>query len=612
MCGIVGYIGNNSSVDYLLNGLKSLEYRGYDSAGIALIENNYIKLIKTVGKVQALEDKLSDLSISSTIGIAHTRWATHGKPTDENSHPHLDCKKEIAIVHNGIIENYLTLKKELIEKGHIFKSETDTEVIAHLLEVELSDITDNYEENLIKSVNIINKKLKGSYALNIIWSKTPNIIIGTRIKAPLLIGVQDDCNFFASDISAFIKYTDQVIYLDDYDVAVLKKDTVKLFDPNNNEKYFNKVTVDKTINEATKNGLEHFMLKEIREQPHTVMSTIESILENIDNAFGIDLMDIKNVKNVLLIGCGTAYHAALVAKYWIEEFAGVPTQAELASEYKYRKIAQTDETLAVFISQSGETADTVAALEKAKTSGFKTVAICNVYSSTISRIADYTFFTKCGPEISVASTKAFTAQLASLFALAILIGKANKSLEDKDVIKLLRELSLIPKSIENIINDEKSIEDIAKKYYKEKSYIFLGRNVNYPIALEAALKLKEITYFQAEGFAAGEIKHGPIAMIEENTPVFSIMGYDSVYDKMLNASQEVIARGANVIAITDKSGNEHMIADIVDRIVIDDTPQYLSPILNIVALQLFAYHVAKLNGREIDQPRNLAKSVTVE
>ena len=612
MCGIVGYIGNNNSVDYLLNGLKSLEYRGYDSAGLALIENNRINLIKSVGKVQALEDKLSNLSTSSTIGIAHTRWATHGKPTDENSHPHLDCKKEIAIVHNGIIENYLTLKKELIEKGHIFKSETDTEVIVHLLEEELSNITNNYEENLIKSVNIINKKLKGSYALNIIWSKTPDIIIGTRIKAPLLIGAYDDCNFFASDISAFIKYTDQVIYLDDYDVAVLKKDSIKLYDANNNEKYFNKITVDKNVNEATKNGLEHFMLKEIREQPHTVMATIESILENIDNAFGINLMDIKSVKNVLLIGCGTAYHAALVAKYWIEEFAGVPTQAELASEYKYRKIAQTDETLAVFISQSGETADTVAALEKAKLSGFKTVAICNVYSSTISRIADYTFFTKCGPEISVASTKAFTAQLASLFALSILIGKANKSLDDKDVIKLIRELSLIPKSIENIINDEKSIEGIAKKYYTEKSYIFLGRNVNYPIALEAALKLKEITYFQAEGFAAGEIKHGPIAMIEENTPVFSIMGYDSVYDKMLNASQEVIARGANVIAITDQEGDQHMIADIVDRIVIDNTPQYLSPILNIVALQLFAYHVAKLNGREIDQPRNLAKSVTVE
>ena len=612
MCGIVGYIGNNNSVDYLLNGLKSLEYRGYDSAGLALIENNRINLIKSVGKVQALENKLADLTISSTIGIAHTRWATHGKPTDENSHPHLDCKKEIAIVHNGIIENYLTLKKELIAKGHIFKSETDTEVIVHLLEEELADITDNYEENLIKSVNTINKKLKGSYALNILWSKTPDVIIGTRIKAPLLIGTKDDCNFFASDISAFIKYTDQVIYLDDYDVAVLKKDAIKLYDADNNEKYFNKITVDKNVNEATKNGLEHFMLKEIREQPHTVMATIESILENIDNAFGIDLMDIKNVKNVLLIGCGTAYHAALVAKYWIEEFAGVPTQAELASEYKYRTIAQTDETLAVFISQSGETADTVAALEKAKSSGFKTVAICNVYSSTISRIADYTFFTKCGPEISVASTKAFTAQLASLFALSILIGKSNKSLDDKDVIKLLRELSHIPKSIENIIDDEKSIEDIAKKYYTEKSYYFLGRNVNYPIALEAALKLKEITYFQAEGFAAGEIKHGPIAMIEENTPVFSIMGYDSVYDKMLNASQEVIARGANVIAITDKEGDQHMISDITDRIVLDNTPQYLSPILNIVALQLFAYHVAKLNGREIDQPRNLAKSVTVE
>lgn len=614
MCGIVGYIGNDNSLDYLLHGLRSLEYRGYDSAGIATIRDNRLNIVKAVGKVNSLEECLAkhDKNISSHIGIAHTRWATHGKPTDKNSHPHTDCKNEIAVVHNGIIENYSIFKDQLIEKGHIFKSETDTEIIGHLLEEELQDVTTDYETHLIKAINTITKKLKGSYAINVIWSKTPDLIVGVRIKAPLVIGVSQNGTFFASDISAFIKFTDRVVYLDDYDIAIIRKDSIKIYDTNLKDKEFNIITVDQSQNDATKNGLEHFMLKEIREQPTTIMATITDILAHIDTVFKIDSMDIKNIKNILLIGCGTAYHAALVAKYWLEEFTLIPTQAELASEYKYRKVAVSTETLAIFISQSGETADTIAALEKAQSFKFKTIAICNVYNSTLSRIADYTFFTKCGKEISVASTKAFTAQLTSLFALSVLISKYIGIYDTNQTDQLLNELKAIPHSIEQLLLNEKNIEHIAYKYHNEKSFLFLGRNVNFPIALEAALKLKEISYLQAEGFAAGEIKHGPIAMVEEGTPVFAIMGYDHIFDKMSNAVQEVIARGAKVIALTDITGEKHMISDVEDTIVIDDQPQYLFPILNIVALQLFAYYVAKFNGRDIDQPRNLAKSVTVE
>jgi len=612
MCGIVGYIGDNNSLDYLLHGLKSLEYRGYDSAGIATIKDNKLAIVKSVGKVKSLEECLAKDNISSHIGIAHTRWATHGKPTDKNSHPHADCKNEIAVVHNGIIENYTIFKEKLISLGHIFKSETDTEVIVHLLEEELKNVSTDYETHLIKAINTITKNLKGSYAINVIWSKTPDLIIGTRIKAPLVIGASKGETFFASDISAFIKFTDTVVYLDDYDIAVIKKDTIKIYDRDLKNKEVKKIQIDQSQNDATKNGLEHFMLKEIREQPTTIMATITDILSHIDTFFKNESMSIKNIKNILLIGCGTAYHAALVAKYWLEEFTLIPTQAELASEYKYRKVAISAETLAIFISQSGETADTIAALEKAQSFKFKTIAICNVYNSTLSRIADYTFFTKCGPEISVASTKAFTAQLASLFALSVSISKYIKTCDTNQTDQLIHELKTIPTSIEHLLLNEKHIEKIAKKYHKEKSFLFLGRNVNFPIALEAALKLKEISYLQAEGFAAGEIKHGPIAMIEEGTPVFAIMGYDNIFDKMSNAVQEVIARGAKVIALTDIQGEKHMISSVEDIIVVDDQPQYLFPILNIVALQLFAYYVAKFNNRDIDQPRNLAKSVTVE
>ncbi|MDE7169581.1 MAG: glutamine--fructose-6-phosphate transaminase (isomerizing) [Mucispirillum sp.] len=611
MCGIVGYAGDRESAPILINGLKRLEYRGYDSAGIA-VKSDDIKVVKSVGKVAALEKAAEIAGIKGTVGIAHTRWATHGKPTESNSHPHTDCSGDIAVVHNGIVENYQELKDDLISKGHIFKSETDTETAAHLLEEELKNVTDNFEENLLKAAASVFNRLEGSYAIGIIWKKAPEIIIGSRIKSPLIAGLGEKENFLGSDVSAFNEFCVKAVYLDDTDIAVIKKDGVKVYSKDLKEKPLNIVEIEPYSEQSGKNGYEHYMLKEINEQPHTVRKTIESVMANIDNAFGLTEDEVKNVKNIMMIGCGTAYHAAMAAKYWIEEFCNIPAHAEYASEYKYRNAATPKETLAVFISQSGETADTVSALEKAKAAGFKTLAICNVFGSTVSRISDHTFYTKCGAEISVASTKAFTAQLAALFSLSLFIAKSCGNMDGEAQSRLLSELAKLPAALETALEQDGTISRIAEKYAKHQSFVFLGRNVNFPIALEGALKLKEITYLQAEGFAAGEIKHGPIALLNEGMPVLSIMPGDRIFDKMVNACEEVMARGANAIAVTDRRGVKMLDGRISEIIELPDIPEYLFPFVSVTALQLFAYRIAKLNDREIDQPRNLAKSVTVE
>lgn len=612
MCGIVGYTGKKESSAVLISGLKALEYRGYDSAGLAVEEKNGIKIVKSVGKVAVLESEASKSSIHGTTGIAHTRWATHGKPTTFNSHPHGDCTGDIAVVHNGIIENYQPLKEELIQKGHTFKSETDTEVIAHLLEEELNSVSDNFEENFLQAVSKVSKKLEGSYAIGVLWKKAPGMIIGSRVKSPLVCGAGEDENFLGSDVSAFNQWTRRAIYLDDYDIVVLKENEIKIFDNELHEKYYNIIELEQGAEGTSKNDYEHYMLKEINEQPVTVRSTIEAVLKDINTAFGITKDELKNIRNILMIGCGTAYHATMVAKYWIEEFCNIPCQAEYASEYKYRKAAMPDETLAVFVSQSGETADTVSALEKARAAGFKTVSICNVFGSTLARMSDHTFYTKCGSEISVASTKAFTAQLAALFSLAVLIADAAGSINEAKKDKLLNELAKLPVAVEAAVSADAHISKLAEKYYQQKTFVFLGRNVNYPIALEGALKLKEITYLQAEGFPAGEIKHGPIALINAEMPVISIMPADGLYDKMVNACEEVMARGAKALAVTDEKGFKLLENRVEDVIVLPNVEEYLFPFLSAIALQLFAYRIAKLNNREIDQPRNLAKSVTVE
>ncbi len=612
MCGIVGYTGRKESSAVLISGLKALEYRGYDSAGLAVEEQEGIKIVKSVGKVAVLESEVSKSSIHGTTGIAHTRWATHGKPTTFNSHPHGDCTGDIAVVHNGIIENYQPLKEELIQKGHIFKSETDTEVIAHLLEEELKAVSDNFEERFLQAVSEVSKKLEGSYAIGVLWKKAQGMIIGSRVKSPLVCGTGDNENFLGSDVSAFNQWTRRAVYLDDYDIVLLKENEIKIYDSKLHEKYYNIIALEHGAESTSKNGYEHYMLKEINEQPVTVRSTIEAVLKDINTAFGITKEELKNIRNILMIGCGTAYHATMAAKYWIEEFCNIPCQTEYASEYKYRKAAMPDETLAVFVSQSGETADTVSALEKARAAGFKTVSICNVFGSTLARMSDHTFYTKCGSEISVASTKAFTAQLAALFSLAVLTADAAGSINEQKKNQLLNELAKLPVAVEAAVSADVHISKLAEKYYQQKTFVFLGRNVNYPIALEGALKLKEITYLQAEGFPAGEIKHGPIALINAEMPVISIMPADALYDKMVNACEEVMARGAKALAVTDEKGFKLLENRVEDVIVLPNVEEYLFPFLSVIALQLFAYHIAKLNNREIDQPRNLAKSVTVE
>lgn len=612
MCGIVGYTGKKEAKSYLIEGLKALEYRGYDSAGLAVVQGNGLCIVRTVGKVVTLEAETEKYLMTGTSGISHTRWATHGKPTAANSHPHSGCGADIAVVHNGIIENYLEIKNELILKGHLFKSETDTEVIAHLLEENLK-IDNNISENtLLKAVRDTFARLNGSYAVAVLWSKLPDVIIGTRKKSPLIAGAGKDENFIGSDISAFQSHTDKAIYLDDGDIVLVNQKEIKLFDANLNSKKYATVTLASCGEACGKNGFEHYMLKEITEQPATIRATVEAVIGDLSGAFGIDEKELKHIKNIMMVGCGTAYHATMTAKYWFEEFCNLPTQAELASEYKYRTVAMPKETLAIFVSQSGETADTLAALEKAKQAGFRTLAICNVGGSTITREADSFFLTKCGREISVASTKAFTAQLATLFALAILVGKANNNIDEKQARNLLDELADIPDQVLYALNTGNEVKKLAEKYHNQKSFIFLGRNANYPIALEGALKLKEITYLHAEGFAAGEIKHGPIALIDENMPVIALMNGDGLFEKMVSSCQEVMARGANPIAITDKHGDEIGSGKLKEKIVLENTPSYLSPMVNVVVLQLFAYWVARFNNREIDQPRNLAKSVTVE
>lgn len=612
MCGIVGYTGSQESAPVLIKGLKALEYRGYDSAGLAVNESDNITVVKAVGKVAALESSALNYHLHGTSGIAHTRWATHGKPTECNSHPHTDCSGDIVVVHNGIIENFQVLKDNLIKNNHIFKSETDTEVIAHLLEDELKNVTSNFEDELLKAVVRVTEKLEGSYAIGVIWKKAPGVIVGSRIKSPLVAGIGNGENFLGSDVSAFTEFTNKAVYLDDKDIIIIKKDEIKIYDRELHEKYYNIVELEQNEGGNGKNGYEHYMLKEINEQPYTVRKTIEAVMQDINTAFGITKEDLKNIRNILMIGCGTAYHATLVAKYWIEEFCNIPAQAEYASEYKYRKAAMPDETLAIFVSQSGETADTVSALEKAKASGFKTVSICNVFGSTLARMSDHTFYTKCGSEISVASTKAFTAQLAALFSLTVLIADAVGNIKEDKKNQLLNELAKLPSAIEEAVNENKNIIKLAENYAKQKTFVFLGRNSNYPIALEGALKLKEITYLQAEGFPAGEIKHGPIALLNNEMPVISIMPYDSLFDKMFNACEEVMARGAETIAVTDKEGFKFLENRVTNIITLPKVPEYLFPFISVTALQLFAYHVARLNNREIDQPRNLAKSVTVE
>ena len=599
MCGIVGYCGAKPCSALLIEGLKKLEYRGYDSAGVALQEKNKISVLKAVGQVKNLEDLVKKKGSKANLGIAHTRWATHGKPSLVNSHPHTDCTGNIAVVHNGIIENYSELKKTLIRKGHKFKSETDTEVVAHLLEEEL-----RREKDFFRAFQKVTRQLKGAFALAAINAKEPNVLVAAKKQSPLVAGIGGKGVFLASDIPAFLNHTNKVIFFEDGDTIKITPQGMEIYNADFRKTERKIHTISWDISAAEKGGFKHFMLKEIYEEPQTVKDTLQTLPPDISKAFGLSLKDAKKIEGLYIVACGTAYHAALVARYVIEHFAKIPVEVEMASEFKYRPIHFKKNWLFIAVSQSGETADTLAALKNAKADGLKVLSICNVVGSAIVRESDYSVFTHCGPEISVASTKAFTCQLTVLYALAVQLAKVLGTITKAEFENLYQELQSIPELLKQTLKLEGTVKKIVSKIYKSPAFIFIARNASFPLALEGALKLKEISYKHAEGFAAGEIKHGPIAIIDKDTPVVALAPKSNLYDKMLSSCQEVAARGANIIIITN--------TPVKNALEVPYTNEYLFPLLAATVLQFYAYHIANFLGREIDKPRNLAKSVTVE
>lgn len=609
MCGIVGYIGKKEALPVLLDGLKQLEYRGYDSAGIGIVRDGEIKIAKRSGKIKDLEFSMRgrrDLS-SSRLGIGHSRWATHGSPTNVNAHPHTDCSCGIALVHNGIIENFNEIKKELIRKGHKFKSETDTEVIVHLIE-------EHYRGDLEKAVLKALRYLKGSFALGVISANEPDKLVGARRESPLVVGVGSGENFIASDVPAILRYTKKVIYLDDGEIVSLRKDRVKVLDSTGKEKKKKIDTIKWTVSSAQKSGYPHFMLKEIHEQPRVLKQIISSRLKGASGILldGINLSDrdIKNISNIIVLACGTAYHAGCVGKYLMERFTDIPVTVDLSSEFRYRRPIVNDNSVVIAISQSGETADTLAAVKEAKKKGAKILSICNVVGSSLVRISDGVLYTYAGPEIGVASTKAYTAQLAILYLLSFYIADKRGLLRKRVKRFLIKEFRELPKILDEILK-KNEIQKLAKKHSHFGSFLYLGRNLNFPTALEGALKLKEISYIPAEGYAAGEMKHGPIALIDEYRAVVCIAPDSFTYEKMVSNIQEICARKGKVIIVATK-GNTEIKTFTSDIIYIPKIDELFSPVVSVLPLQLLAYYIAVKRGCDVDQPRNLAKSVTVE
>jgi glucosamine--fructose-6-phosphate aminotransferase (isomerizing) len=608
VCGIVGYIGKDSAKDIVLDGLKRLEYRGYDSSGIALIVDNGLKIFKKLGRIRALETELRGVPLNSNVAIGHTRWATHGVPSDENAHPHTDCTGKIAVVHNGIIENYVDLRRELESKGHKFKSETDTEVIAHLIEEGVRE-----GRGLLSAVENAVSKLRGSYAICVISSFEPDRIVCARKDSPLVVGIGEGENFVASDVPAFLSYTNRVVFLDDGDVAVVERDSVKFYkDGKPVKKEVN--VVPWSVSQAEKAGFKHFMLKEIFEQPRAIADTISGRISRLKGEIYLDGIDGSEFNRIHIVACGTSYHAGLIGKFYFENFARIPVEVDYASEYRYRNPVVDKNTLVIAITQSGETADTLAAMRLARDRGAKVVAICNVIGSTATREANSVIYTHAGPEISVASTKAFTTQLTALFMLSLELSISRKVMSFEEAEPLINELTLVPSKVEEFLNREREkgiVKEVALNFYRAKDALYLGRHVNYPIALEGALKLKEISYIHAEGYPAGEMKHGPIALIDENMPVIFIATKGRVYEKVISNIQEVRSRKGKVISIVN-SGDDFIKGNSDFTIEVLPTDEYLSPLVNVVPLQLFAYYIADFLGYDVDQPRNLAKSVTVE
>jgi glucosamine--fructose-6-phosphate aminotransferase (isomerizing) len=614
MCGIVGYVGSRNATEILVGGLKRLEYRGYDSAGIAVVHDGAYQLRRAAGKLADLEQVIREEPLDdSKCGIGHTRWATHGRPTQENAHPHRDQSERVVVVHNGIIENYLDIKRDLVERGHSFRSETDSEVIAHLIAAGISD-----GATLEEAVRRAMGRLEGIYAFCAVSLDHPGQIAGARLGPPLVVGLGEDENFLASDVMALLEHTRRVVFLEDNEAVVIDADGIRLFDVNGDPKQPEPQSIAWDPVLAEKSGYRHFMLKEIHEQPRAISDTLagrisldEGRVYLDEREFPIPEADLGNIERIHLVACGTSWHASLVGKFLIEHLAGIPTEVDYASEFRYRDPMVTDRHLITVVTQSGETADTLAALREAKRRGARSIAICNVMGSSATRESEGTILTHCGPEIGVASTKAFTGQLLALYLMALKLGAARGVQTSAAVTEHLISLARAPSWMEKTLELDEQIQGLARSYKDVSDFLYLGRGLNYPIALEGALKLKEISYIHAEGYPAGEMKHGPIALIDESLPVVALAPRDAVYEKMLGNMEEVKARGGNLIALTTEGAQE--VAEKADHVLeLPPAPPTVMPMLLVLPLQLLAYHIALLRGCDVDQPRNLAKSVTVE
>jgi len=608
MCGIMGYIGDKKASEILIDGLEKLEYRGYDSSGVAILNQGQIQIRKFKGRLSKLKESIEDNPIEGNIGIGHTRWATHGEPSDLNAHPHKSSDGKIAVVHNGIIENYMEIKEELQRLGYEFVSDTDTEVVSHLLD-------HYYNGDIVDTVKRVSNRIQGAYALEILHADHPDVIVAVKKDSPLVVGIGEGENFIASDIPAILKYTRKIYILDNNEMAVVKKDSITLMKTDGTVITKEMLNVTWDIEAAEKGGYEHFMLKEIYEQPKAIKDTLLPRL-NSNGEIKLDSIKIskeylQNLRRIYIVACGTAYHAGLIGKYMIEKYVRIPAIVDVASEFRYGEPFIDENTLMIVISQSGETADTLAALRLAKEKGARVIAITNVVGSSIARESDDVLYTWAGPEIAVASTKAYTTQLIILILLALQMAKTNETVTDAEVGRIISNLHLTPDKIEKVLLGVEEIKKIAEEIYKSQNIFFIGRNIDYDVAREGSLKLKEISYIHSEAIAAGELKHGTLALVEEGTPVVAIVTQGKLFEKTLSNIKEVKARGAYVIAVAKEGNNE--IEKTADRVIyIPDIIDEITPILSIVPLQLLSYYVAYKRGCDIDKPKNLAKSVTVE
>ncbi len=612
MCGIVGYFGKKQASSVILDALTRLEYRGYDSAGIAVLQGKTLKISRSLGKLSVLKNKVAGENLQGHIGIGHTRWATHGKPSEINAHPHQ--AGSIVLVHNGIIENYAELKTKLQKQGRKFSSETDTEVLAHWVDAHYGKKT-----SLLEAVRKALTKVRGSFAIAVLSLREPEQLVAARLGSPLIAGIGDGEYFLASDTPAILPYTRKAVYLPDASLLQVQATGIALFDLNGKALHYQVSEVEWDVSQAQKGGYPHFMLKEIFEQSVSITDTLTGRLLLSKNQVQLAELDkilknkswLKQVKQIYLIACGTSWHAAHVAKFYLEKFFKVPVLVDYASEFRYRDFKLNKNTLMIPISQSGETADTLTATQMAKKQGAKIIAICNVLGSSLTREAHATLYTRCGPEIGVAATKTFTAQILALLLLALKLGLVSQKIKGKELAPLLRALQLLPNKIKMVLENAEAIKNVALQVLGSHHYLFVGRGISYPVALEGALKLKEISYVHAEGYAAGELKHGPIALLEDNFPVVALVSKQGLYEKMISNIQEVKSRGAWVIAIASK-GDKHIGEHAQAVLALPQTDPLLVPLLEAIPIQLFAYYIAAEKGLDVDQPRNLAKSVTVE